>query len=664
MSVTVLPRLETFVGVPGPCQVPALRLRLIGQMEALAASGASVLPVGRKTRSLLAVVALAAPRAVLRSRLAELLWSRRPEMQARASLRQEIHRLGEALAPLGVEVLRVARDHLALRADLVWIDVAELLCAGESHPEPLTVLEGELLDGLDGVDPAFDAWLVQQRERIGDRAQSLAEAQLSEQAGPEDAIRAAGRLLAIDRAHEGAWRALMRAHAARGERGMAIRAYERCRIALSMALDARPSAETERLLAEIRDPAPPMISAVASGNGPCLGVLPPAAIGSAEPELAIGLADEITVALSRCRGISLVSSHALARHAAESRDEAAIRRCFSVDLLLDGTLQRSGDQIRLLLRLLDLRDGNRVVWTRRFDRRGKDLFGLQDAIGAETAAELDVAVLLLEAQRADRSGTGETSAAKLVLRAVPMIIRLERESFQVAGQLLNKAITHEPGHAAAYAWYALWHSFLCAQGWAEDLAAAAGRAMELAERAIRLDPGDARAHAIAGHVRAVMRRRPREAMLCFEQAATINPNLTMAWALSGLASAHVGETDEAERRLNHYKALWPFHPLAYYFDSGFVLLNLLRGDQTRAATLGRQLSEMHPGCCAALQPYLAALGHLGRAQEAAGVLRRVLAIDPRFTLRRFREASAFERVADREHVATGLRLAGVATGES
>jgi len=78
-----------------------VRLRLIGQMEAWTLTSENVLPAGRKTRALLAVVALSSPRPALRGRLAELLWSRRPEEQARASLRQEIHRLLETLAPAG-----------------------------------------------------------------------------------------------------------------------------------------------------------------------------------------------------------------------------------------------------------------------------------------------------------------------------------------------------------------------------------------------------------------------------------------------------------------------------------------------------------------------------------------------------------------------------------
>jgi hypothetical protein len=104
-----------------------VRLRLIGQMEAWTVRSESVLPAGRKTRALLAYVAMAAPRLVLRGRLAEQLWSRRPEEQARASLRQEIHRLLDALSPAEAEILVVTRDHLALRPGAVWVDVEEVM---------------------------------------------------------------------------------------------------------------------------------------------------------------------------------------------------------------------------------------------------------------------------------------------------------------------------------------------------------------------------------------------------------------------------------------------------------------------------------------------------------------------------------------------------------
>ena len=112
---------DTTIRVPGSTPATTaldsvvVRLRLIGQMEAWTVSSENVLPIGRKTRALLAAVALAAPRPALRGRLAELLWSRRPEEQARASLRQEVHRLLDALSPAKETILLVTRDHLTLR---------------------------------------------------------------------------------------------------------------------------------------------------------------------------------------------------------------------------------------------------------------------------------------------------------------------------------------------------------------------------------------------------------------------------------------------------------------------------------------------------------------------------------------------------------------------
>src|ERR1700722_8939453 len=122
-----------------------VRMRLIGQMEAWTFASENVLPAGRKTRALLAAIALSGPRPALRGRLAELLWSRRPEEQARASLRQEIHRLLEVLGPAGPSVLVINRDHLALRPGSAWVDVDEVMRASPGKPAALSLLDGELL---------------------------------------------------------------------------------------------------------------------------------------------------------------------------------------------------------------------------------------------------------------------------------------------------------------------------------------------------------------------------------------------------------------------------------------------------------------------------------------------------------------------------------------
>src|SRR3954454_12432337 len=174
-----------------PLEHCVVRLRLIGQMEAWTIRSESVLPAGRKTRALLACVALAAPRQVLRGKLAEQLWSRRPEEQARASLRQEIHRLLDSLSAAKTEVLQVTRDHLSLKPGAVWVDVEEVMRATTAQPASLALLDGELLEDLVGVDPSFDMWLTGERERLRDRARGVAEALLREQIDPGEIIPAA-----------------------------------------------------------------------------------------------------------------------------------------------------------------------------------------------------------------------------------------------------------------------------------------------------------------------------------------------------------------------------------------------------------------------------------------------------------------------------------------
>jgi tetratricopeptide (TPR) repeat protein len=185
------------------------------------------------------------------------------------------------------------------------------------------------------------------------------------------------------------------------------------------------------------------------------------------------------------------------------------------------------------------------------------------------------------------------------------------------------------------------------------------KAGELAERAIILDPFDARALTISGHVRAFLHRRLKEAMALHERALALNPNLAMAWALSSMTHAYAGDPDEAERRLKRYKTLSPLDPHAFIFDGFYGVIHLMRRDYESAIEVGRNISQLNPSFSATYRPYLAALGHLRRDQEAALVRRRFLALEPDFTIERFLNNTPMARESDRLHFAEGLRLVGI-----
>src|SRR6185437_10325065 len=329
------------------------------------------------------------------------------------------------------------------------------------------------------------------------------------------------------------------------------------------------------------------------------------------------------------------------------------------DFLLDGSIQRAGTKIRISLRLLDLRANNQIVWARRFDRETDDLLTLQDEVAAEVVAQIDPEILLIEAKRSDSRGPIGATAYDLMLRSIPLIGRMEHDAFMQAGKHLAEAIALEPDYAAAHAWYAYWHVFLVGQDWADQPKAFMEKAGNLAERAIILDPFDARGLTISGHVRAFLHRRLREAMDLHERALSLNPNLAMAWALSSVTYAYAGNLVEAEERHMRYKKLSPLDPHAFFFDAFGVMIHLMKRDYEKAASQGRTVSQLNPSFSAGLKPYLAALGHLDRESEIATVRRRLLTLEPDFTVERFMATTPMEQEAEREHFAEGLRLAGV-----
>ncbi|MEJ0016768.1 MAG: hypothetical protein WDN25_09390 [Acetobacteraceae bacterium] len=507
-------------------------------------------------------------------------------------MRQAVHELLRALGPLAGGLLRTHRYHLGLLPDGLLLELG-------GSPKPLFAGEFRqvLLDDLDGLDPAFDAWLEEQRQRVvrppADRCSG------------EQRSRAEPRPVA----------------------GSALTAP----LAPVMAQRAVGKAVTLRVLA---------LRSLDDDGPTCL--LP-------------GLADEVAAAVSRFRWISCIA-------APDSRRIPPVRPQADRDYLLDSTVQRSGPRVRVMMRLLDLSAGGDVIWARRFDRQIGDALLLQSDIAAETAAQVDAELLLREGERRAACVLDLAAAHDLTLRAIPAIYRLEAVGFRAAGDLLAAAVAAEPGNAAAHAWWAYWHLFLVGQGWAADPADAARRAGDLAERAVTLDPGDARAVALVGHVRGFLHKRAEEACTLHERALSLNPNLPLAWCFSGLAHCYLGRHAIAIEHIGRAQFLAPYDPHAFFFDMALMMPHFLLGDFDQALVLGRRAVELNPGFTSTYKGYLATLGQLGRDQEAARVLTRLLALEPGFCVRSAILRSPMTRQPDLDSYAEGLRRAGLPDG--
>ena len=372
--------------------------------------------------------------------------------------------------------------------------------------------------------------------------------------------------------------------------------------------------------------------------------------------LAAGLSEELVAALARFRGIVCIPLGVRGRLPGGLAEAPAWRHA-DLDFLLDGVIQSSGAQVRVTVRLLDFAAGGDVVWATRFDRPFDDLLALQDELAGETVARLESQLLLWEGRRG--RGSTDPVARRLLRAALPGLLRLDRRAFARAGRLLEAARRLDPEDASVHAWLAYWHMFAVGQGWTDDAPGAARLVRALADTAVALDPGDARALALAAHVRGFVDHDPVAAEALHALAADANPNLPLAWSLSGLNQAYLGRQDEAIRRAGVARRLSPQDPLQYFFDTAMAVPHFLRGEDTVSVAFGSAAIAANPDFSSAYKTQLAALGQLGRREEAAEIRARLLALEPGFSVSQALERSPIQDPVGRARYAEGLRRGGL-----
>lgn len=663
---------ETGRRPPGPRARPAAsealwRLELVGGFRLRAPDGSDRTPVGRKVRALLAILALAEGRTVGRERLAGLLWAERGEEQARASLRQALRELRRCLDEPGL--LRVARDRVALDSARVEVDALRVAAPGEAalpDADPPPRQEGELLEGLDGLGGAFDAWLAAQRARWRGLALAALERGLEAAEDASELQRIAARILALEPAHEPAHRALMLLHARRGDTAAAIRQFEACRDALDRLLDARPSEPTMRLLAQIRagaalapPPAEPAARVEEPPTAAALVVLPLREQGGPHglPSLGEGLAEEISAALARFRWIFVLAPSSAAALGRELADPLAIARRLGARYLVDGRVGHEAGALRLRVELVEAASG-RLLWTDHESLDPAALPALPRELTEAIAARLARELVMQESLRADAPTTTRGEAHLLALRAVRLVYTLDMPRLSEAADMLRRAIGIDPTHALAHAWLATTQMLRAGYPWRPGHDALIAEVGAEASRALELDPLEPLALCTLAQYRALARDHDQALWLC-ERAIALNPALPMAWARRALVFCYRGEPEPALDSIARYRRLSPFDPFGSLFGRADVFAHLLAGRFEAAVAAARPMIARKPTLFGCYLPMLAALGHLGWREEAAACLADVYRIEPRFCLEAFRRHYPLRRAGDLELYAEGLRRAGL-----
>ncbi len=594
-----------------------LWLRLLGDFNAHLADGRSVLPVSKKACALLSLIAAHAPQPLRRDFAASLLWSSKPKDHAANSLRQALRELQITLSICGQPpVLLTGGGRLTLQSELVWIDIHEpsALQAKVDSDRPIGPL---LCKNLQGLDPAFDAYLERLWKNLVFQQAFVSVAQDAE----PDSSPAMPSLTYDETGHD------------------------------------RP-ALTQFAEDSDEPPVPPGEDPSAS-RGWRIAVLPFRSLGAPlEGGLSLGMAEEISAALARFRMPRLIATGSFWDGSGPVADAMARCRAYKLDYLISGTIQAAGPRIRVTVSLLDVGMNFEVIWASRFEGTTEDLFTLQDRIASQTVAQIDPELLQRHQFSSENARTANASAHQAVLTAIQSIYRPDKDRFLQARDLLLRAIDLDGDYAAAHAWLAYWNIIGVGQGWIDDSAESTRLAGIAAERAVVLDPLDARGVAIAGHVKAYMLHDVEPALALHQRAIALNPNLPIAWALSSWAHMYKGDHQVAVDQANMAVSLSPSDPHVFFAEHAATTAYLFLRNLDMADILSAAVLERKPGHASGLMVRLAILGHLGRFDEAAVCLKQLRLVDPDVTIQRI-VARPPLRVPDLEYYAAGLRLAGV-----
>lgn len=664
-----------------PAAHPIVRIHLLGPMRATSYLGDDVLPRAKKARAALGYLCLAFGARVPRVRIASMLWDRVSDAQARTSFRQVVSELTSAMGCLSPELISTGRATIRFNTDACWIDALALLESSQSdraRTDLAVLCGGELLEGMEDVSEPFGRWLTNERIRFKEELKSSLDMVLQQtdqsRFDPNQVAAVARRLISIDPMHQGASRALMLALAKLGEREQALLEYERCRDALMKAFHVKPSIESEQLYqtlrTHLRRKAPGanrrpahlernysnFHSPVPSRHRLRVGVLPFDTHDSEnERDLAFSLSHEIASALARFRWFDVITPVSMrSRPVATLLSKDAVQQQ-QLDYAIDGVIKKLGIDYYIEVWLLDLAQCSRPVWSDRFKLGTNELHRLNEMVTGRVVASIDPVILFIEGQPRRRERYGATG---LLLLALPLIYSMERQKYQQAGNLIERALAIEPENSMAVTLLAYWHLWHIGQGWTTDAATTLATIEALCVRAMKLDPENSEAMGIYAHALA-WKREFDQAVQYFDRALRLNPNLASVWALSAATYCYIGEPEEALRRLSRHRDLCPIDPYFSVYENVYVIAYTFKRDYGRAVIVGRRVVKSVPDFINGYKPLIASLGHLGRRDEAAPYIEKLLSLEPDFTVEKFRKAYPFKLAEDRENYCNGLRLAGV-----
>jgi TolB-like protein len=645
------------------------RLKALGSFELDGPHGPVDLG-SKKLCALAAYLACAGPAA--RERLTTLLWGGHFELQARQNLRKALSRLRRML---GQDVLLTEGDRVSLAPGAIACDVLRFEALArdggrDALHEAVQMYEGPFLADNSIPEEAWVEWLTARRQRLEaialDAMIRLGEQEL--QLGNIDAaLAAAHRALTIDELREDAHRLIMRALAAGGRRSDALKKFEHLVGLLKRQLNVEPDARTKALAAELRKPemaeATPqtaMADPPLPTDRPSIAVLPFANL-SGDPEqeyFADGMAEEVITALSHCHSLLVIARNSSFAYKGKAVDVRQVGRELGVRYVLEGSVRRGGDRLRLTGQLIDAVSGNHI-WADRFEGDTSDVFALQDRFSESVVANIEPRLQLAEIDRLRHKPAGNLNAYDLVLRAQQGIYEWTPESVEAAMRRLEQALAVDPNYALALAMLANCYATRRFQGWGKDYQAEARDGLRLAARAAELGKDDGEVLWRAANATWHLAMDAQRASELIYRALQINPNSSIALTIAGWIELPIGNPEKAVELLQRAQRLSPRDPRGWTIAGGMAYAEYQRGNFVEAVGWAEKALTENPRFAGALWFLAASLGRLGQIQKAAAIVAEVLKIEPTLTISGLRARTMFTREDIWLPLAQDLRVAGM-----
>ena len=371
-----------------------------------------------------------------------------------------------------------------------------------------------------------------------------------------------------------------------------------------------------------------------------------------------GITEDIITALSRVKWFFVIARNSSFTYKGRSVDVKQIGRELGVRYVLEGSVRKAGDRMRITGQLIQAESGTHI-WADRFDGDASDVFDLQDKVVTSVVAAIEPSLRLAEIDRAYRKPTEKLDAYDWYLRALPHFYALTREGVDEAIELLDRAIAIDPRFALAKALGARCYAWRNPQGWAAEPQEEAAIAVRLGREALHDGGDDPSVLWMVGFALWQLRVDLEGALELYDRSLELNANCPQAHTLRGWALATAGRIEEATASLSQALRLSPFDPEAFFTMSALGWTYMVAGRFDEAVRWTARALRDRPAFGPALRFHAASLVGLGRLDEARDTVTRLLQLEPALTASDLRRRAPVFDAKLMDDFVNALRKAGL-----